>query len=107
DDYYTCAEGAFACHGATAAFPGCDDRLAALDTCLAGATRGTACVGLALAEAACAGAGGATADGGVPAACTALRDCVAACYLQHVANACAPGVSELEAASGCAASCPP
>lgn len=104
DDYYTCAESAFACHGATATFVGCDDRLAALDTCLGTATRGTSCVGLVSAEAVC---GGAAADGGVPVACTARRDCVAGCYLQHVANACAPGVNELEAANGCAASCPP
>lgn len=106
DDYYTCAESAFACHGATATFPGCDDRLAALDTCLATATQGTSCAALASAEAAC-GQTGAAADAGVPPACTARRDCVAACYLGRVADRCAPRTDELEAANDCAASCPP
>jgi hypothetical protein len=110
DDYYACADGNYTCVGATAEFPGCDDRLAALDACLAAATAGTSCAALASAEAACAGStpdGGAGADAGVPPACTAARDCLAGCYLGAVANVCAPGVGELEASNACAASCPP
>ena len=111
DTYFSCAEDAYTCTGATATFPGCDDRHAALDTCLATASAGTSCAALAAAEASCAGAspdGGvnAAAGTGLPPACTASRDCQARCYLDHVANACAPGVDELETVSGCAATCP-
>jgi hypothetical protein len=110
DAYYTCAEDSYICRGATALFPGCDDRLAALDACLAAATAGTSCVALASATAACGGAGvdgGAGPDAGVTPACTAARNCLAACYLGAVANLCAPDVAELEAANACGATCPP
>jgi hypothetical protein len=43
----------------------------------------------------------------VPPACTAARDCQARCYLTSVSNICAPRVDEIEAVSGCAATCPP
>ena len=104
DAYYACADASYTCKGATPEFPGCDDELAALDSCLAGATAGTSCVALASAEAAC---GGASPDGGVPPACTAARDCLASCYLTAVGNVCAPRVDELEAANVCGTSCPP
>ena len=111
DAYYACADAAYTCTGATATFPGCEDRLAALDACLAAATAGTSCVRLVTDEATCGSPGpdaGATSpDAGVPAACTAARDCIAACYLGSVANVCAPGVTELEAAQACGATCPP
>jgi hypothetical protein len=108
DDYYGCADANYTCVGATAEFPGCDDRRAALDACLAAATAGTSCATLVSAEAACSGSapdGG--ADAGVPPACTAARDCLAGCYLGAVANVCAPGVGELQAANACGVSCPP
>jgi hypothetical protein len=118
DAYSTCAEDSYVCRGATALFPGCDDRLAALDACLAAATAGTSCVALASATAACGGAGvdggaGPDAglppgpDAGLPPACTAARNCLAACYLGAVANVCAPDVAELQAANACGATCPP
>ena len=117
DSYFSCARSAYSCRGATAIFPGCDDRHAALDACLAEATRGTSCAALVVAEASCASSsfdGGADAGGGtggptgtaLPPACTASRDCQAHCYLSAVANACAPGVDELEAVSACAGACP-
>ena len=100
DAYYACADDSYTCQGATALFPGCDGKLAALDTCLALASATAACGGV--------GAdGGAGPDAGVPPTCTAARDCLAACYLKSVANVCAPDVAELDAANACNASCPP
>ncbi len=117
DSYFSCAQSAYSCRGATATFPGCDDHHTALDGCLTAATRGTSCAALVAAEASCASSG---ADGGadagsgtggltgaaLPPACTASRDCQAHCYLGAVANACAPGVDELEAVTMCDRSCP-
>jgi hypothetical protein len=109
DAYYRCADSSYTCTGATATFPGCDDELAALDACLARATAGTSCVRLQMAESACLASGSSPPgpDGGPPPACTAARDCQAHCYLEKVANVCAPRVDEIEAVTGCAASCPP
>jgi hypothetical protein len=120
DSYFSCARSAYSCRGATATFPGCDDRHAALDACLAAATRGTSCAALVAAEASCASSSSHGGDAGVdagsgtggitgtalPPACTASRDCQAHCYLSAVANACAPGVDELEAISACTGACP-
>jgi hypothetical protein len=49
------------------------------------------------------------ADGGlsVPIACTAARDCEARCYLDIVADVCAPQVNELDEFATCASACPP
>jgi hypothetical protein len=111
DAYYSCADSAYKCEGATATFPGCDDELAALDQCIAAATSGTACAMLSAAQTGCGtsadGGAGAGADAGVPPACTAARDCQARCYLTSVSNICAPRVDEIEAVTGCAATCPP
>jgi hypothetical protein len=110
DAYFSCADSAYTCTGATATFPGCADRQAALDACLTSATAGTSCAALAAAETTCGGSppdGGATAGTGLPPACTALRACQARCYLDAVAAACAPAVDELEAFSACAGSCLP
>lgn len=104
DQYYACADSAFSCQGATATFPGCDAALAALDSCLAAATAGTSCAALQAAEAACTTVAPA---GGPPPACTARRDCQAACYLNKVANSCAPQVDELEAVVSCSEACAP
>lgn len=108
DSYFACADSNYSCQGATALFPGCADRLAALDACLTAATANTSCVRLATQEANC---GGSTPDGGAgvgtPPACTTARDCQAQCYLAHVANVCAPQVDEVQNVSACAASCPP
>ena len=110
--YYSCADSNYTCHGATALFPGCDDALAALDACLAAATASSACARLTTKETTCdatqarADAGTGT-DAGPPPACTAARDCQAACYLADVVDVCAPRVDEIELVSTCAASCPP
>jgi hypothetical protein len=115
DSYFSCAQSAYSCRGATATFPGCDDRHAAVDACLTAATSGTSCAALAAAQASCAslppdgGAGSSPGDvtgSGLPPACTASRDCQAHCYLGAVADACAPGVDELEAISACTHACP-
>lgn len=109
DAYYSCADSNYKCQGATATFPGCDAALAALDQCIAGGQASTGCAMLTAAEATCAVGvdGGAGADGGVPLACTAARDCQARCYLGSVSNVCAPNAAELETVTACAATCPP
>jgi len=105
DDYYACASSSFECRGATAAFPGCDEKRAALDGCLAKAQAQTSCAKLEAATAQCAGpdAGGGTS----PPACTSARDCTARCFLENVKNACAPAPDELTTVTTCASSCPP
>ncbi len=107
--YFSCADSAYKCVGATATFPGCDDELAALDQCIAAATSGTACAMLSAAQTGCGTSvdGGAGADAGLPVACTAARDYQARCYLGSVANICAPRVDEIESVTTCAATCPP
>jgi hypothetical protein len=151
DDYYSCAESNFMCTGTTASFPGCDAKLASLDTCINMAEAQTSCAALTAAEATCgapppdAGAPatpiGETSDAGdaggdastlgdagapdaapppatgldagadagpeVPIACTAQRDCEARCYLDIVADVCAPQVNELDEFYTCASACPP
>ena len=117
DAYYACADSSYSCRGATAVFPGCDGDLAALDSCLAAATRNTSCAALTAAQATCgtatapdAGASTAAdagAGNGPPPACTAARDCQARCFLTSVTNVCAPRVDELESTTTCAMSCPP
>jgi hypothetical protein len=102
--YYACADSSYSCQGATATFPGCDQDLAALDACIAAATAATYCVALQTAEAACTTP---PASGGPPAACTAARDCQAACYLSDVADRCAPQVDELPNVVACSSACPP
>ena len=104
NQYYACADSNYSCQGATATFPGCDQALSGLDTCIAAATAGTSCVALRTAEAACTTVPPAA---GPPAACTATRNCQAACYLSLVASACAPQVNELEEVVGCSNACPP
>jgi len=110
DDYYSCADDHFGCDGATAKFPSCDDKRAALDDCFAHAQGKTACAELTETTSACssssAGAGGAAAELPAPA-CTSTRDCDARCYLDHVNSACAPIAAELSAVSDCSQSCPP
>jgi hypothetical protein len=110
DDYYGCAESNFTCKGMTASFPGCDAQRAILDQCLNLATSKTSCAELTRKSSACILSkpdGGVEAGPGVPAACTASRDCLARCYLDHVSNPCAPAVDELEQVSSCSSSCPP
>jgi hypothetical protein len=111
DGYFSCARENYSCRGATAVFPGCDDRLAALDACLTAATAGTSCARLEAAAARCAGGGDggtdATTGAGTPPACTAARNCQANCYLAGAAETCAPRVDELEAITACASSCVP
>jgi hypothetical protein len=104
DRYYSCADSNFSCQGATSTFPGCDDKLAALDSCIAAATANTRCAALQTAQAACTTV---TPSAGPPPACTSLRDCQAACYLGAVANACAPQIDELQAVVACSDACPP
>ncbi|SRR6266545_6993764 len=112
DDYYECAAAHFACNGATASFPGCEAKRAALENCLSAAEAKTACAELTAETTACKGSpvdgGQADADAiGLAPACTVLRDCQARCYLDHVKNPCAPAVDELSGVAACSNSCPP
>ncbi len=107
DGYFSCAASNYSCHGATALFPGCADLLAALDACLAAATANTSCVRLEMAEVSCTAAPPDAGTGpGTPPACTAARDCQAACYLKDVADVCAPRIDEIQSVTTCASTCP-
>jgi len=102
DDSFDCANSNFECHGATAVFPGCEGKKAALDNCLTSAVAKTACGALASKTSTCS-----PRDGGVSAAaCTAARDCQARCFLDVVGDVCAPTAAELESFSRCVARCP-
>jgi hypothetical protein len=104
DGYYACADSKFTCEGATASFPGCDGERATLDACLARGAATNACGELARKTSACH-----TIDGGASAplsACTAARACAARCYLDRVADPCAPRPDELSASASCTQSCP-
>jgi hypothetical protein len=109
DDYYSCAESNFTCKAITSTFPGCDAQRGALDECLSLATAKTSCAELSMKTSGCAPSdgGGVQTGSSVPSACTALRDCMARCYLENVNNPCAPAVDELERVSSCSSSCPP
>ncbi len=98
DAYYACTSSNFTCNGITSEFPGCDR--SALDACIAAAQAGTSCAELQAKTSACA-----APDAG-PTTCTASSDCQARCYLDHVANACAPRPDELSAVTSCGATCP-
>jgi len=105
DDYYACADSSFTCEGATASFPGCDERRRSLDACLNASAASNACGELTRRTAACR-----TVDGGsgtaALSACTATSECAARCYLDDVADPWAPRPDELSKAASCAASCP-
>ena len=111
DNYYGCAESNFTCKGITATFPGCDAQREALDLCFSLAQAKTSCAELSMKTSTCAATGpddgGAEAGTDLPPSCTATRDCLARCYLDHVNNPCAPAVNELEEVSSCSSSCPP
>lgn len=100
DAYFACTSAHFDCEGITATFPTCDAAHAALDACIANAQVGTACAALAAATASCA------TNPPPPPACSASRDCQARCYLQNVANPCAPRVDELANVTSCGSACP-
>jgi hypothetical protein len=106
DTYFSCADSNYTCHGATALFPGCADHLTALDACLASATANTSCVRLEMAEVSCTAAPPDATGAGTPPACTAARDCQAACYLKNVADVCAPRIDEIQSVTTCASTCP-
>jgi hypothetical protein len=106
DTYYRCANDNFDCVGATATFPGCDGARMTLDACLTNASANNACGELARKTRSCATADASAAP--APAtACTSSRECAARCFLDGVADACAPRPDELEAVGSCVGTCPP
>lgn len=106
DSYYRCANDNFDCVGATSMFPGCDGDRMALDACLANAAANNACGELARKTGPCATADASTAPAPAPA-CTTNRECAARCYLDGVADVCAPRPDELAAVGSCVGTCPP
>lgn len=106
DSYYKCANDNFDCVGATATFPGCDGDRAALDACLQAAAATNACGELARKTKPCATVDASTAPATAPA-CTASHECAARCYLDGVADVCAPRPDELAAVGSCVGPCPP
>ena len=103
DDYYACASASFTCEGATASFPGCDAKRAALDACFGKAEATTSCRELATKQSPCSGVDAGGPLPSVPPACTLARDCAARCFLDHASNACAPRVDELQDVASCTA----
>ena len=107
DAYFSCASDHFACHGNESSFPGCESRLSALETCLAGARESNACGELDAKLAAC-GADGASpsGEGGTSIEpCATGGVCAARCYLSALADVCAPSAAELSAFADCASHC--
>jgi hypothetical protein len=109
DAYFECASDNFRCEGNQSSFPPCTPRLDAYSACLAAHASGTACFELESALAKCDGASPpSTEDGdvnGVVEPCTASGDCSAHCYLENLANVCAPEANELAAFANCASHC--
>jgi hypothetical protein len=103
DAYFDCANDHYQCNGDTPAFPGCDPARVALNACFDVARASNACGELAARLAKCAAANSSPA---VPTACAALGVCAAQCWLDSVADVCAPTPAELSAEARCAATCP-
>jgi hypothetical protein len=105
--YYGCADSAYQCTGITSSFPGCDAQLASLQACLVASPSQSACVALSVKESTCPGDGGASAVGPISTPCTLAEQCEAHCYLDQVANPCAPTPADLDALTQCTQACPP
>jgi hypothetical protein len=106
DAYFECTGDHFECTGNQSSFPGCEAKLEAYSTCLATKEAGTACVALENELATCDPADGAAKGGSpMPTPCTASGDCSARCYLDALANVCAPTAAELTAFADCASHC--
>jgi hypothetical protein len=108
DGYYGCQASSYSCQGATPIFVGCSSQRTALEACLNAASAGSACAAYQAKLAACPPPTGNSPPGSpIVTPCTVNLQCQAQCYLDSVANVCAPGLSELDAFSLCASSCPP
>ena len=104
-DYFQCADDKYVCDGNTPGFPGCEAMRATLALCLVRGRANNACGELANRLAACPAAdGGSPPD--VPQPCTDPGVCGARCYLDQVADVCAPTPRDLADYQRCAASCP-
>lgn len=106
--YYSCANSAYTCTGATPTFPGCDQQRGGLEACLNAAPQQSACSVYETELANCpADAGSSAGPNPIITACTLRVQCQARCYIVTVSNACAPSLSDLDAYTACALSCPP
>ena len=102
--YFECADDHFECTGNQSSFPGCEAKLETYSNCLAAHEAGTACAALERETQACDTADAGDDDEG-PTPCTASGDCSAHCYLDALANVCAPTPAELAAFADCASHC--
>jgi hypothetical protein len=110
DAYFSCANKQFECRGNESVFPGCDAKLGALDACLAAGRADNACGELTAKLAACPSGAPAPngSDGGASLdPCTAAGVCSARCYLDSLADVCAPTAAELASFSDCTSHCVP
>jgi hypothetical protein len=105
--YFSCADEHFECTGNKSTFPGCDAAAAAFDRCIDAGRASNACGELETRLATCPGESAAAGTAGAPALepCTANGVCSAQCYLDSLADVCAPAPAELAAFADCAAHC--
>jgi len=103
DAYFSCTQDHFACDGNKSSFPGCEAKLDAYSACLATKESGTSCAALATALTQCSGAS--DSNEAFPSPCTANGECSARCYLDSLADVCAPTSAELAAFADCASHC--
>jgi hypothetical protein len=102
DAYFACAEERYECKGNVPTFSGCEAARAELDACLAQGRAQNACGELEVRLAACPAAAGTP----IPAPCGAAEVCTSRCYLDSVANPCAPQPLELTQNAQCGQQCP-
>ena len=111
DAYVTCAEDHFECTGNKSNFNGCDARKDALDTCLTSARAENACGELDAELTTCGTPStqpsNSPADDATLEPCTTGGVCSARCYVDSIANVCAPTPTELSAFADCASHCVP
>ncbi len=108
DAYFSCANEQFECQGNKSLFPGCDQKLSALDACLATGRADNACGELTTKLAACPSGTPAPSNADTPLGpCSAEGVCSARCYLDSLADVCTPTPTELARFSDCASHCVP
>ena len=107
DAYFSCADEHFECTGNKSTFPGCDAAAAVFDRCIDAGRASNACGELERRLAACPGESAGTRSADEPSLepCTANGVCSSQCYLDSLADVCAPAPAELAAFADCAAHC--
>ena len=104
DAWFSCAADRFGCRGVTPVSPGCEPARAAAADCLADVAASNACGELARSLSACQRSS--PDAGALPPTCEEGGVCAARCWLDAVADRCAPLPAELAAVVRCAKLCP-